>query len=134
MRPRFYFDRRILGQHRRERAQPDRGGAVMKKRPQRALLGTTSVEGNLARLAVSNPLMTVEELANTEFQAVPELANFKNDYKAIKEHGERLRSLSITSRFAIEILGRSKAELIALIKEMRDDLAVTLLDGLGEGR
>jgi hypothetical protein len=65
-----------------------------------------------ASVAVSNPICTHEELAAPEFEPDPYFIGFDKDPARMEEHEEKLRSIGIISRFAVALLGKTKAELI----------------------
>src|SRR5580704_14668327 len=73
---------------------------------------------NVIRLVVSNPLLRNKEVA--EFEAIPEFVEFRYSSERAQAHTESLQNLSIATHFAIIILGRSKCELIELVKLMDD--------------
>jgi hypothetical protein len=71
---------------------------------------------NVVSLAVSNPICTHEELAAMEFEPWPHFVNFGKDPEAMERHEEVLRTISITSRFAVSMLGKTKDELIESVR------------------
>jgi hypothetical protein len=90
---------------------------------------------NVIRLVVSNPLLRNKEVA--EFEAIPEFVEFRYSSERAQAHTENLQNLSIATHFAIIILGRSKFELIELVKLMDDHEPVggaQLQRGLIRGR
>ena len=92
---------------------------------------------NVIRLAVSNPAFAIREMAETDFDAVPEFVDFRNNFERARAHEDKLQKLSIATHFAIIVLGRSKAELIELIRTMDHDERVSaaeLYRGLSRGR
>jgi hypothetical protein len=92
---------------------------------------------NVIRLAVSNPVLANKEMAEIEFEAIPEFVDFQNSCERARAHDERLQKLSLATHFAIIVLSRSKAELIELIKSLEEDERVGAADlcrGLARGR
>jgi hypothetical protein len=73
---------------------------------------------NVVTLAASNPIITHEELAALEFEAEPYFVGFDKDPARMEEHEEKLRSIGIMSRFAVALLGKTKAELIEAVRAM----------------
>jgi hypothetical protein len=71
---------------------------------------------SVVQLAVSNPIVTYEEL-----EPWPQFVGFDKNPKAMEEHEQKLRSLGIMSRFAIGLLGKTKAELIESVRAMDKD-------------
>ena len=74
---------------------------------------------NVIRLTVSNP--TFAQAAEADFEAVPEFVDFRNNFERVSAHEDKLQNLSLATHFAIIVLGRSKAELIELVRTMDDD-------------
>jgi hypothetical protein len=92
---------------------------------------------NVIRLAVSNPAFAVKGTAETDFDAVTEFVKFRNNCERARAHEDKLQKLCIATHFAIIVLGRSKAELIELVKTMDHDERVSaaeLYRGLSRGR
>jgi hypothetical protein len=94
---------------------------------------------SIVRLATSTPICTHEELAALEFEPDPNFVNFGKSPESMEHHEEALRTISITSRFAVSLLGKTKAELIESVRhfdEDRDDEAnsMTFLSYLTAGR
>jgi hypothetical protein len=87
-------------------------------------------KNNVVRLAVSNKAATLEEIGEIDFEAVPEFINFQNDFKRCEKHEERLRSLAIASRWAITILGKTKAEVIEVVKACDDSSGLNAIEEL----
>jgi hypothetical protein len=112
--------------------------------PNRALrdAGGTAMQmcermGNVIRLAVSNPAFAIRERAETDFGAVAEFVDFRNNFERALAHEDKLRKLSIATHLAIIVLGRSKTELIELVRSMDNDervCAAELHRGLSRGR
>jgi hypothetical protein len=73
------------------------------------------------RLAVSNPICTHEELAALEFEPFAQFVNFAKNPQAMEEHEEKLKTISVMSRFAIAMLGKTKAEMIQSILDFDED-------------
>jgi hypothetical protein len=76
---------------------------------------------SVVRIAVSNPIVTHEQLAAQEFEPWPEFVGFDKNPKAMEEHEQKLRSLGIMSRFAIGLLSKTKQELIESVRAMDKD-------------
>jgi hypothetical protein len=92
---------------------------------------------NVIRLTVSNPTFAIREAAEADFEAVPEFVDFRNNFERVRAHEDKLQNLSLATHFAIIVLGRSKAELIELVRTMDDDErvgAAELYRGLSRGR
>jgi hypothetical protein len=92
---------------------------------------------NVIRLAGSNRLFTCKEMARFDFEAIPEFVDFRSNFERAKALAERLQELSIATHLAIIVLGRSKSELIELVKSMDEDDRVgsaELYRGLIRGR
>ena len=79
---------------------------------------------NVIQLAVSNQVFTSKEMTQFDFEAILKFVDFQNNFERAKTHAERLQQLSIATHFAIIVLGRSKSELIELVKSMDDDKRV----------
>jgi hypothetical protein len=77
-----------------------------------------STAGNVVRLASSTPIITHEQLAATEFEADTYFVEFDKNPKAMEEHEAKLRSMGVMSRFAVSMLGKTKAELIEAVRSM----------------
>ena len=94
--------------------------------------------GRIISLAVSNPICTHEELAAMDFKPWPPFINFGKDHEAMEHHEQVLRTISITSRFAVSMLGKTKAELVESVRNLDKDHdeadSMTFLKYLTEGR
>ena|ERR1700722_18098176 len=86
------------------------------RKVKRAIIPTN--DKAIVQLVAETPLITMQQLVDQEFEAVAEFANFQTDVASVVAHEEKLRNIAIGSRFAITVLGRSKAELIDLVKSM----------------
>jgi hypothetical protein len=92
---------------------------------------------NVIRSVIFNPLLTSKDVAEFDFEAIPEFLEFRSNSERAQAHAENLQNLSIATHFAIIILGRSKSELIELVKLMDEDEpvgAAQLQRGLIRGR
>jgi hypothetical protein len=92
---------------------------------------------NVIRLAVANRAFAIRDTAETDFDAVPEFVEFRNNLERAHTHEDNLQKLSIATHLAIIVLGRSKAELIELVRTMDHDERVSaaeLYRALGRGR
>ena len=90
---------------------------------------------NVIRLTVSNP--TFAQAAEADFEAVPEFIDFRNNSERARAHEDKLQKLSTATHFAIIVLGRSRAELVELLRTMDQDErvgAAELYCGLSRGR
>jgi hypothetical protein len=76
---------------------------------------------NVVSLAVSNPIITHEQLAALDWEPSPFFIGFDKNPEAMEEHEEKLRSIGIMSRFAVALLGKTKAELIEAVRAMDKD-------------
>jgi hypothetical protein len=56
-----------------------------------------------------------------DFEPWPHFVNFGKDPEAMERHEEVLRTISITSRFAVSLLGKTKAELIESVRHFDKD-------------
>jgi hypothetical protein len=73
------------------------------------------------KLAVSNPICTHQQLAELDFQPCPEFVKFDTNPDAMEEHEDKLRSLGWMSRFALATLGKTKPEVIEMVRKMDED-------------
>jgi hypothetical protein len=76
---------------------------------------------SVVRLATSTPVCTHEQLAAMPFEPFPGFVNFGQDPEAMEHHEEFLRSISVASRFALSMLGKTKAELIESVRHFDKD-------------
>jgi hypothetical protein len=85
--------------------------------PSRGALLTAGA--NVVRLAAaSDPIISHKQLAALEFEPDQFFIGFDKDPRKAEEHEEKLRSIGIISRFAVGLLGRTKAELIEAVRSM----------------
>ena len=91
---------------------------------------------NVIRLVVSNSVFTNGKIAEFDFRAIPEFVDFGNSSERGQAHAENLQKLCVATHVAVIILGRSKSELIELVKSMdKGELgAAELHRGLTSGR
>jgi hypothetical protein len=76
---------------------------------------------SVVRLAASTPICTHEELAAMSFEPWPGFVGFGKDPQAMEHHEEFLRAISIASRFAVSLLGKTKTELIESVRHFDED-------------
>jgi hypothetical protein len=77
---------------------------------------------NVVHLAAETPICTHEELAAMEFKPETYFVGFDKNPQAMEEHEEKLRSIGIMSRFAIVNLGKTKEELIEVVRSMDEHM------------
>jgi hypothetical protein len=90
---------------------------------------------NVIRLAVAN-LRAVKEMADLDFEAVAEFIDFRAGRGRATVHEDRLQRVRTATDLAIIVLGRSKSELIELVRSMDAEpvSAAELRRGLIRGR
>jgi hypothetical protein len=88
-----------------------------------------STTGNILRLVASTPICTLEEAAEIKFGPIAELDG--------ADHEASLQRASEVTRLAIDLLCKSKPELIEMIEAMYkepDALVSAMLEGLRDGK
>lgn len=75
----------------------------------------TDCSAPVVSLAVSNPIITHEQLAAQDFEPSPEFVTV--DPGLLESHEDRLKKISVASRMAIATLGFTKAQLIERTKD-----------------
>jgi hypothetical protein len=91
---------------------------------------TDSTKENIVRLAVSNPIMTHEDMAKVEFEPYPKLARGKaKTFKEQQKHQERLNDFCVAARMALGILGMTKAQLVDMVRVFDEERG---FDGVDE--
>src|ERR1700712_5387666 len=92
----------------------------------------------LRLVASANPIrMTLEQLCDTPFEAVPEFVNAGQRLDVLEHHEGKLQRFAITSRTAMAVLGQSRDQLIDLVRSLETSepgSAEAFLDSLTHGR
>jgi hypothetical protein len=73
---------------------------------------------NVVKLAVSNPIITHQQLADQQFEPVADFVNISDSLEKQRSHAAKMQRFEITLRMAIALLGKTKAELIEGVKNM----------------
>jgi hypothetical protein len=91
---------------------------------------------NVIRLAVSNPVLTIKETAGGDFAAVPEFVDLQANRRRTQAQEEKLQRLCAATHLAVIVLGRSKSELVELVRSIENERVggAELHHGLMRGR
>jgi hypothetical protein len=88
----------------------------------------------IVKLAVSNQVITHEEMAALDFKPIPTFVGINDSLDKMERHETFLRKIAIVSRMAAHLLGLPKAEIIANIRkgadrQSDDEIFEALTDG-----
>jgi hypothetical protein len=94
----------------------------------------TNSSGPVVKLAVSNQVITHEEMAALDFKPIPTFVGLNDSIDKMERHETFLRKIAIMSRSAVSLLGLPKAEIIANIRkgadrQSDDEIFKALMDG-----